>query len=208
MERIPNDALKTMETINTYLDAHTAEWSTIPAITTYKDQLIHAIDALKAATPANDEANKLEDTDVQHLKITVAEKMDILDDILEAYADESGNPTLLGKAENSKTDYIRLSDEAFETKVKNVIELLETHVAHLADYGLTQDQIEDAKRSFSIYQDKQGSPRSYPMTTPTTQNLDSTLQDVAEILHELDEAMKGFKSSNSSFYDGYQAVRG
>ena len=197
-----------METTNNYLDANTAIWSAIPIITSYKNRLSHVIDELKTAAQDQDAAQVFIGSNLQTLKITIAEKMDILDDILEAYADDNGNTELLAQAENSKTDYIRLTNEAFETKVKNVISLLESNVAEMADYGLTQDQIDDAKLSFSTYQDKRGMPRSYKVASrQATQSIEELIDEGDKALEKLDRVMKRFKRSNSTFFNGYQAAR-
>ncbi|MEQ9468956.1 MAG: hypothetical protein RLN88_16220 [Ekhidna sp.] len=197
-----------METTQTYLDANTAVWSAIPIVTTYKNQLSQAIDGLKTAAQDQDAAQVFIGSNLQSLKITIAEKMDILDDILEAYADDTGNAELLAKASNSKRDYLRLTNEDLETKVKNVIDLLEANVADMADYGLTQDQIDDAKLSFSSYQDKRGKPRSYQVASrQATQSLKDLLSEGMDALQRLDKVMKRFKRSNSSFFNGYMAAR-
>ncbi|MEQ8626201.1 hypothetical protein [Ekhidna sp.] len=197
-----------METTNNYLDANTAIWSAIPIITSYKNRLSQVIDELKTAAQDQDAAQVFIGSNLQTLKITIAEKMDILDDILEAYADDNGNTELLAQAENSKTDYIRLTNEAFETKVKNVISLLESNVAEMADYGLTQDQIDDAKLSFSTYQDKRGMPRSYKVASrQATQSIEELIDEGDKALEKLDRVMKRFKRSNSTFFNGYQAAR-
>ncbi|WP_420576742.1 hypothetical protein [Ekhidna sp.] len=197
-----------METTNNYLDANTAIWSAIPIVTTYKNQLSQTIDDLKTAAQAQDAAQVFIGSNLQTLKVTIAEKMDILDDILEAYADDNGNAELLAQAENSKTDYIRLTNEAFETKVKNVIGLLESNVAEMADYGLTQDQIDDAKLSFGNYQDKRGMPRSYKVASrQATQSIEGLIDEGDKALEKLDRVMKRFKRSNTTFYNGYIASR-
>ncbi|WP_370090400.1 hypothetical protein [Ekhidna sp.] len=197
-----------METTHNYLDANTAVWSAIPIVTTYKNQLSQAIDGLKTAAQDQDAARVFIGSNLQSLKVTIAEKMDILDDILEAYADDTDNAELRAQAENSKTDYLRLTNEAFETKVKNVIALLEANVAAMADYGLTQDQIDDAKLSFGSYQDKRGMPRSYQVASrQATQTLEEMIADADAALQKLDKVMKRFKRSNSSFFNGYMAAR-
>jgi len=52
------------------------------------------------------------------LKKTIKAKLDITDDIPEAYAVDTDNAELAQHADNSTTDYFRLSDENFEIKVK------------------------------------------------------------------------------------------
>ena len=200
--------LEMLETTHRFLDANTAVWSVIPMATIYKNQLAHVIDALKSSAQAQDAAQVFIGGNLQELKITIAEKMDILDDALEAYAEDTDHAELRALAENTKSDYLRLPNEDFETKVKNVIELLEAHVGEMADYGLTPDQIEDVQLSFSTYQDRRGVPRSYQVASrQATQGIEAGLKEASAVLDRLDRVMKRFKRSNTSFYNGYQASR-
>jgi len=200
--------LEMMETTNTFLDGNTAIWSTIPIVSTYKNELSQTIDDIKTAAMDQDAAQVFISSSLQQLKITIAEKMDILDDILEAYAEDTANDELRVQADNSKSDYIRLTNEAFETKVKNVISLLETHVTDMADYGFTQSQIDDAKLSFDTYQDKRGVPRSYKVASrQATQSIEDLVSQGDDALVKLDRVMKRFKRSNATFYTGYEAAR-
>ncbi|MEO9483138.1 MAG: hypothetical protein ABJG47_06820 [Ekhidna sp.] len=143
-----------------------------------------------------------------HIKHRVAERMDILDDVLEAYADDTENHELLVKASNSKSDYLRLPNEEFENKTRSVIELLEANVSLMGDHGLTQDQIEDVKLMFGTYQDKRGKPRSYRIASRSaTKNIAELLDVADDALERLDRVMKRFKRSNASFYIGYLTAR-
>ncbi|MEO1255275.1 MAG: hypothetical protein AAFY41_10375 [Bacteroidota bacterium] len=208
MDKRQTNKLEMMETTNTYLDANTAAWSAIPIVSTYKNRLSQAIDGIKTAAQDQEAAQVFIGSSLQNLKITISEKMDILDDVLEAYADDTDNAPLLAQADNSKSDYLRLPNEDFETKVKNVIKLLEEHVAEMEEYGLTQDQIDDVKLSFGSYQDKRGLPRTYQVASrQATESIETLVADGMEALNKLDKVMKRFKRSNSSFYTGYEAAR-
>ncbi len=200
--------LEMMQTTNGYLDSNSAIWSSIPIVPTYKNQLTQAIDGIRNAASDQDKAQVFIGTTLQQLKVQVAEKMDILDDVLEAYADDTEDAELLTKAKNSKSDYLRLTHEDFETKTRNVIDLLEVHVANMADYGITQDQIDDAKLTFGSFQDKRNKPRSYQIASRVaTQNLADLVTLGTNALEKLDRVMKRFKRSNTTFYNGYIAAR-
>lgn len=208
MEASQLKELQMMEATNRFLDANVGVWSSVPIVATYKNQFSRIIDALKSSQKEEDVKPEPTDTVLQNLKITIAEKMDILDDVLEAYADDTKNGALLKQSENSKTDYIQLSDEAFEEKVQEVIALLEMHVNEMAAYGFNQDQIDDVKLSFNNYQDKLGKPRAYsdPLARPV-HDTQSLLDEGLTSLEKLDGVIKRFKRSNNSFYQGYVEAR-
>ncbi|WP_420578493.1 hypothetical protein [Ekhidna sp.] len=200
--------LEMMQDTNTYLDANTAIWSAIPILTTYKSELSQIIDDIRQSAQDQEAAQVFISKSTRELKLTIAEKMDILDDILEAYAADTGNSELEAKANNSKSDYWQLPNEDFETKVKNVIDLLEANVADMADYGFTQEQIDDAKLSFGTYQDRRGKPRSYQIASRiATTSIDDLMKEATVVLEKLDRVMKRFKRSNTTFYSGYVAAR-
>lgn len=200
--------LEMMRSTNTYLDATSGAWSAIPIASAYKTGLALVIDQIRTSASDQESAKVFIGTSLMTTKRLIAEKMDILDDVLEAYAEDTENSELLVKASNSKSDYLRLPNEDFETMTSNVIDLLEDHVDDMADYGLTQDQVDDVKLDFGAYQDMRGKPRSYQIASRSaTQNIESLMDDGTKTLEKLDRVMKRFKRSNASFYSGYLSAR-
>ncbi|MEQ8470980.1 MAG: hypothetical protein RIC35_07340 [Marinoscillum sp.] len=134
--------------------------------------------------------------------------MDILDDTLEAYAEDTENTELLAQASNTVTDYFSLTNEEFEIKTKNMIDLLDARVAEMVDYGMTAPQIEEVKTSFGLFQDKRGTPRSYRIASRiATSDLVTLFAEANTTVGRLDKVLKRFKRSNTSFYQGYLAAR-
>ncbi len=200
--------LEMFQSTNEFLDDNTAVWSAIPVVSGYKNQLAQAIIDIRESAQSQEAAQVYIGGSLRHLKKQVADKMDILDDILEAYAEDIEDEELRVQAANSSTDYFRLPNEDFETKTKNVIALLETHTDGMADYGMTTGQIDDAKLTFSQYQDRRGKPRSYQIASKVaTQSLDELFKAAGNYINRLDKVMKRFKRSNTRFYHGYQAAR-
>lgn len=208
MKQSQINRLEMMQTTNSFLNSNTVIWRVIPIVTTYKNELTQIIQNIRSNTEDDEAARVFVGSSLHQLKIHIAEKMDILDDVLEAYADDTGNAELLTQASNSMSDYLRLQHDEFEAKTTHVIELLEKHVGSMSDYGLTQDQIEDVKLTFSSFQDKRNKPRSYQVdSVAETQNTSDLLTDGVGVLVKLDRVMKRFKRSNASFYLGYLAAR-
>ncbi len=197
-----------MHSTNLYLDSNSQVWSAIPIIPAYKNQLSQAIEGIRLAATDQHAARVFIGASLHELKVRVAEKMDIMDDVLEAYADDTENVELITRVGNSKSEYLRLPHEDFETKTKNIIDLLEEHVGDMADYGLTQDQIDDVKLTFGSFQDKRNKPRSYQIASRiATQSITDLIREGSNALEKLDRVMKRFKRSNSTFYHGYTAAR-
>ena len=208
MTREQINRLEMYQATNAYLDAHVDTWSAIPIVNTYKNNLVQALTGIQEAAQEQEAAQVFVGSSIRTLKLQIAQKLDILDDTLEAFAEDTGNAELQSKAANSQTQYFRLSNEDFEIKAKNIIDLLEAHVDNMADYGMTAAQIEEAKASFGLFQDRRGTPRSFRIASRVaTSDLVTLFGEAKTATDRLDKVLKRFKRSNMSFYEGYSAAR-
>lgn len=197
-----------MEATNAYLDSQAPVWSTIPIANTYKTTLTEVLLGIRQASQDQEGAKVYLGRSVRDLKHTIATKMDILDDTLEAFADDTKNTELLTRAQNTFTDYFRLSYEPFEVKVLEMLALLDAHVEAMADYGMTTQMIDEVKASFNTFQDMRGKPRAFKIASRiATSTLEVLFAEGDATLKRLDNVLKRFKRSNPSFYTGYQAAR-
>lgn len=200
--------LEMMQATDAFLDANTAIWNPIPIIASYKTGLSQIIESIRSSAEDQEAAQVFIGSSLQQLKLRLAEKMDILDDALEAYADDTDNADLLSRSSNSRSDYLRLPHEDFETKTRNMIDLLESNVADMSDYGFTQDQIDDVKLSLNLFQNRRGKPRSYQIASRVaTTDIEELMREATVVLDKIDRVMKRFKRTNSIFYNGYLAAR-
>lgn len=197
-----------LEATSNYLDRKAHVYSVIPIFPKYKNDLVNLIANIKTAAKKQDEAQVFISQSKNELKRLISEKMDILDDTAEAYAEDTGNAELLSKVSNAMTHYYQLPNEDFEIRVKNVIELMEAHVEAMADYGMTQEMIDDVKLQFDFFEEMRGKPRAYRVASRiATQDLEGLFKDATTVTKKLDNVMKRFKRSDASFYRGYLAAR-
>ena len=193
---------------NTYLDSNAGLYSVVPVIVKYKNDLLNVINGIKTAAKDQDAAQVFVGESKAQLKRLIAEKLDILDDTAESYADDTENAELLSALSNSMSDYYKLPNEAFETKVKNVIEIIEANIKAMKDYGLTQEMVDDVKLQFNEFEAKSGKPATYRIASRiATQDLEGLFKDAITATNKLDKVMKRFKRSSVSFYNGYLAAR-
>ncbi len=208
MNRDQINRLEMFQATNTYLDAQVEVWTAIPIVSTYKTALVTLIQEIESTSLEQDAAQVFIGSSLRALKRQIALKMDILDDTLEAYAEDTENAELLAQASNTVTDYFSLTNEDFEIKTKNMIDLLDASVAEMADYGMTAPQLEEVKTSFGLFQDKRGTPRSYRIASKVaTSDLVTLFAEANITVNRLDKVLKRFKRSNASFYQGYLAAR-
>jgi DNA repair exonuclease SbcCD ATPase subunit len=191
-----------------HMDMYAGVWNAVPVIGRYKNQLQQIIREIKEKADDQESAKLFIAKSVRELKKEVALKMDVQDDILEAYAADTDNAELLAKVTNSYSDYFTLSNENFEIKVKNVIRLLENYVEKAADYGSSVEQIEDIKTSFNDWLEHRGKTREYQIASGTaTQSLDQLFKEMTPVLKNLDNVTKRFRRSNPTFFIGYISAR-
>ncbi len=197
------------EQSNAYLDDHISVWIAVPIISNYKNKVHQLIPRMKEAMDGSEDVSKIHmGQAVLHLKKQIADKMDILDDTLEAYAEDIQDDYLKEQASNYYSDYFRLSYDEFVEKVTAMIELLEKHEDKMHDYGLVQDQIDDVKLNLDEYQQSLGKDITYNLASKISkQTIDSFLNESREYAGKLDKVMKRFKRSNVTFYNGYLASR-
>ena len=208
MEIHYDQKLGMLEETNAYLDDHIAVWTAVPIISNYKNKVHELVYHIKEVQKKTDPANIHKGQSILHLKKQIADKMDILDDTLEAYAEDIGDNELRKLADNYYSDYFRLPYEAFEEKVTDMITLLEKHVDKMHDYGLVQDQIDDVKLNLDEYQLSLDKPRSYKIGQAIAQeSIEEHINEASEYADKLDRVMKRFKRSHVTFYNGYLAAR-
>ncbi len=199
--------METLQTVKSYLETNKNLWEYVPIIVTYVDHLVEVIDSLNELTKNTNELPNLSGATLQQLRITIAEKMDILDDILESYAEDTQNEKLLSEADNSKSDYLRLTNDGFERKVTSVLKLLEAHLEEMKPYGISTEDIEHAKDTFHEYQERRARPFIPQDTSSSTyKSIDTTLAEGMNIVNNLSVVMVRFRSSHPSFYNAFQLI--
>ena len=200
--------IKMYEAINDYLNRYPEVWASVKVIGNYKNQLwMIVLQILKLGGENISNKHKVKGA-VQTLKMQLADKLDLLDDIMETYASDIGDKKLQKLSTNSHADYISLPNDRFEKKVRLVIGLLEKHVAEMSDYGINSAQIEDAKLCFNDFLRRIGRPFSYPIDTLTvSKDLDGLFREADIYVHKLDNVMHRFRRSSVQFFIGYQAAR-
>ncbi len=198
-----------LATTRTYLDANTAVWSAVPMINTMKNQLDEVILKISEHQEAQEASRIFLGSNKTALKKAVAEKADILNDVLAAYAGVEGDAALENKADRSYSDLYKLANQEFMTVIRETIKLLEDNVEAMADYGMSADQISDLKNSFDDFLAIHGQPRLYRVaSSQATQALEDLFSQASELLSSrLDRIMKRFKNADPNFYRGYLSAR-
>ena len=198
-----------LATTRAYLDANTSVWSSIPVINTMKTQLDDVLQSISEHQEAKEASQVFLGSNKTALKKAVAEKADILNDVLATYAAIEGNATLEQKADRSYSDLYRLPNQEFVVVIKETIQLLEEHIEAMVDYGMSPDQITDLKNAYDNYLAISDQPRLYKVAmSQAVRALEDLFTQANELLTaRLDRVMKRYKSVDPNFYRGYLAAR-
>lgn len=198
-----------LATTRAYLDANTSVWSSIPVINTIKTQLDDILQSISEHQEAKEASQVFLGSNKTALKKAVAEKADILNDVLATYAAIEGNATLEQKADRSYSELYRLPNQEFVVVIKETIKLLEEHIEAMADYGMSPDQVTDLKNAYDNYLAISGQPRLYKVaTSQAVRALEDLFTQANELLTaRMDRVMKRYKSADPNFYRGYLAAR-
>jgi hypothetical protein len=198
-----------IDAVITFMNKNTAKWSTIAIIGMLMSKLNELFEAITEHKEAQNSAKVFIHKNKNEQKRIVADKADILNDTLAAYADIEENAELEYKADKSSSDLYKLRNEDFKTVITETITLLEGNLNNMADYGMTEPQITDLKTSFDNFLVMNGQPRQYRISSKVaTESLKELFSKSSKLLDtKLDKLMKRYKNSDPNFYKGYLAAR-
>ena len=197
------------EAVSTFLDTHAEIWNTIPKIAEFKNQLDELNTQIEETHTEQQNAQVFLGKNKTQLKLLIAQKADMINDIIEAYASLEGDAILEQKMADSASTLFRLRNQDFIQKIKDIIQEADKHLANLKDYGLHMDQINDLKADFDGFLSLNGEPRMYRIaSSQATKDLEELFDSVRELLDkQLDKVIKIFRTRNANFYNGYLAAR-
>ena len=127
-----------------FLDDNASKWNSIPKVGEFKNEFEALNTGIEEAQAAQSEAQVRLGKSKKQLKRTIAEKADILNDAVEAFAAVTENPALEDKMSATATELNRLRNEDFIVRIKEVVTGTLLHKdALIAEYGVTEEQITD-----------------------------------------------------------------
>ncbi len=193
-----------------FLDQHATVWQSIARIGEVKNQLNEVSQAIDATAVEQQDAQVHPGKFKLELKRTLAEKADIMNDVVEVYAQMTGNQALAQAMSNNASDFYRMRYDDMMRKVKQIIDAAtENKEALTADYGLTEEQIAGIQADYDRMLELNGQPREYQIKSAVaTLGLEELFTRAAELLeNQLDNLMKLFKRRDANFYNGYLKAR-
>lgn len=198
-----------MLSVQSYMNQQNAVWSAIPIISAFKTELDDLVQGVKeqlqdAGTDTSGmTANK------NDMKAEIAQKTAVLSGALAAYCAVNGKDDLLSNGYLTQSDVVGSRDVNLPEIVSSFVNLITPEVANLADYGVTQGQIDDLSSTADDFRELIGQPRLKRSQANIAKQEASALidQGVDLLTKKLDKMMLQFKFSNAVFFEGYQSAR-
>lgn len=192
-----------------YLDMHTDKWTGVPAIVRHKNSLDANILSIKNKDGEQSGETKGITISKGELKDMVALKTAIVSGALYAYASDSGNTELQELSNYSTSKLIKLGDLEFAQKAEMLLNLGTTHLAAIADHGVTAEQITECTTSLDDFLNLIGRPRTVFVANSKASDEVADLVEITRKLlkDQLDRTMLQYQISDESFYNGYKKSR-
>ena len=198
------------DVVISYLNGKLSAWSSIPKVGEFLNQFTAVVAQIDTAQYAQQQAQVFLGKNKTQIKSMVAEKADILNDIVEAYALVTGNEKLRLQMSAGYSDLNRMRNADFIPAIKAIIQAVEDNIEVLtAEYGATREQVEGLKADFDAFLAINGQPRAYKVASvEATKNLEMLFDEADAILNDrLDKVINIFKRRDPGFYNGYLAAR-
>lgn len=198
------------ETLLAYLDANATVWQGVAKIGEIKILLAQIIESITLLAKDQVDAAVSYGKTKLALKDTIAAKADVLNDLVEVYAIIVGDDELARHMGKSESDLFKLKNDDFILQIKVIIESATEYAEPLKEeYGMTDEQVADVQADLDRFLEISGLPRFYQVkSSVATKGLGELMEEASDLVrHKLDNLMKIYKRSNSSFYAGYEKAR-
>lgn len=191
-----------------FLDEQTGVWSAIARLTAYKNLLDELISRIMEKSQEAESDTKVSDRK-EKLKVLLGIKLSSLAGTVEAYAYDLENEDLAKQVHTTKSDVQRLKDTDVEPRTNTILHIVREHLSDLADFGVTQDTVDEVQTTLDEYQALLGKPRSIlNKKYVALDTLEQLFGECNQLLDKkMDNMMLRFREVNPEFYDGYQRAR-
>nr|WP_321356083.1 hypothetical protein [uncultured Draconibacterium sp.] len=210
MKQIQIDRKHMLDDTLAYLDTRSTLWNSIAKIGEVKNKLTQLSLAIDTSAMQQEQSKVTLGKVKAELKRTIADKADVLNDVVEVFALMNGNEKLAEKMADSASDLYRMKYDDMQRRVKVIIDSATEHQEELiAEYGLTAEQVTDLQNDYDRLNELSGQPREYQISSAVaTQTLEELFTEVNNLLeNQLDNLMKVFKRRDAAFYMGYEKAR-
>lgn len=192
-----------------YLDGNLLKWNSISKVGEFKNYFEQVNIQIEEAHEAQQGAQVRVGKNKTQLKKIIADKGDIINDAVEAFAGVTNNHKLESKMDSSASELFFMKNTDFVVSIKEIVKEANKHKDILiAEYGMTDAQITDLQTDLDRFLELLGMPRAYQISSiQATKDLETLFTEANEVLtKKLNKVMKIFKRRDPNFYNGYLAA--
>jgi hypothetical protein len=208
MNRYKENKLSMYRTVLKWYQVHKTEVDAVPMLTTF-------ITSLKEEVTVIEELNVLHQTDLSGLaaeKREVREKLEKLSIqlvwTLTAFFDHKNFTQLEEEVSFSISDLRNASDETLRARCTKLIGYATTYLAEMADYGLTQQIIDDTVKYAEKFVDVVKAPRQrIGERSSQKEKMDAGFRAVDKLIARLDKAANLLRISREDLFVSYSSAR-
>lgn len=202
-------ALKMYLAVEKVCDAHQTAYATLPAFNNGYTKFKALIANINASnTTLQGKVTGITD-DKLAKRQAMADATIVLASALVAYAHSIDNHTLADDADVNDTEIMRCKETDADDICLHIYDLAKDHLAALADFGITQADLDTLATSIDDFTGKIGNPRNHIINTKTTRgNMNGYFTAADELLtKQLDNLIVVLKKKYPDFYTEYLLAR-
>ncbi|RYZ00864.1 MAG: hypothetical protein EOO11_00145 [Chitinophagaceae bacterium] len=139
----------------------------------------------------------------------LCEQVSIITGAVSAYAVENGNEELAGEMNYSHRDLSRLNGADLRSTVRRIFTQVDPHIRDLADYGVTQESVDGARRTADAFEGKTPAPRQGITVRSDAGERAAELvsQTNAVLRKSIDKLVRHFQTTDPEFWSQYWKSR-
>jgi hypothetical protein len=209
MDQKRNNIRTMFETTIKFLDDNNSVWSGTPPFAEAVTRVKAGIDALGAASDAQEKPTAGLTVDKAQLRSDLEEKTLKIADQLAALAAKNQKGDLAAQVRVTRSSLDQLGDLDLEQTAERIALLANLNFGALADYGILPADVTALDTARTAFVETKAVPReAVAQREAQNESLSPLIANVRSVFrNEIDKMMSPFKKSDPDFYHGYIAVR-
>ncbi len=209
MDDHQEDKRSMYQAVRTHLGTNQAIWSGVPAFVTAEAAFRGEVTNIQSLAQDQQQPSTGVTSAKQQLRGTMADAAMPIVGPLKALAAVTQDTELAADSDFTRSDFIYGRDTVGADNADKIHGLAAARVTELANYSVTQQQVDDLRSAIDAYRDSIGRPRQVIGTkAAATEQLEAAFVRADAVLNEqLDNLVEIFRLSQPAFYLGYQNAR-
>jgi hypothetical protein len=208
MNRKLSSVLNALLAVDTLLKSNKDQVATLPALKIAAEELTEFIVNINANLQA--QSTTTGETDAKNAAfVELGDAAFEVAGAVLSFAETSGNPTLAGQVNFSRSGVTAGSGNAVSARSQGIIDIAATHLSSLAAHGVTAAKVNALKQKLQAYDALRVLPRQTKASaTAAARQLDRLFPEAERLLsNRIDKLIWQFRSSDPDFYEKYQVAR-